>query len=127
MTDGLTAAEAARRLAEQGPNAIPEPKPDPIVAAIQAAAPLGAPATLLSELRGLGVKTVMVTGDAAATAKAVARSIGLECPVCPAGYRIPTATDVAKSAAGMVLTEPGLCGIVGCIEEGRSSFQRVMT
>jgi high-affinity K+ transport system ATPase subunit B len=98
MTDGLTAAEAARRLAEQGPNAIPEPKPDPIVAAIQAAAPLGAPATLLSELRGLGVKTVMVTGDAAATAKAVARSIGLEW--------IPTATDVAKSAAGMVLTEP---------------------
>jgi H+-transporting ATPase len=43
------------------------------------------------------------------------------------GIAMFTATDVAKSAAGMVLTEPGLGGIVGCIEEGRSSFQRVMT
>jgi H+-transporting ATPase len=30
MTDGLTAAEAARRLAEQGPNAVTEDKPHPI-------------------------------------------------------------------------------------------------
>jgi H+-transporting ATPase len=38
-----------------------------------------------------------------------------------------TATDVAKSAAGIVLTEPGLGGIVTAIEEGRSTFQRILT
>ena len=43
------------------------------------------------------------------------------------GIAVSSATDVAKSAAGMVLTEPGLGGIVACIHEGRSSFQRVMT
>lgn len=139
-------------------------------------------AALLSELRALGVKTVMVTGDAAGTAAAVARAIGLDGPVCPpgrisdnarpddyavyagvfpedkfrlvqafqraghivgmcgdgandapalrqaqVGIAVSSATDVAKSAAGMVLTEPGLGGIVACIHEGRSSFQRVMT
>jgi H+-transporting ATPase len=32
-----------------------------------------------------------------------------------------------KAAAGIVLTEPGLGGIVACIAEGRSAFQRVLT
>jgi len=35
------------------------------------------------------------------------------------GIAVSTATDVAKSAAGMVLTEPGLAGIVAAIKEGR--------
>jgi H+-transporting ATPase len=139
-------------------------------------------AALLAELRSLGVRTVMVTGDAPATAATVAQAIGLEGAVCPPG-RVPdtagpddfavyagvfpedkfrlvkafqrgnhivgmcgdgandapalrqaqmgiavsTATDVAKSAAGIVLTDPGLEGIVSCIKEGRSSFQRVLT
>ena len=43
------------------------------------------------------------------------------------GIAVSTATDVAKSAAGVVLTEPGLGGIVACIKEGRSGFQRVLT
>ncbi|MFZ0423318.1 MAG: HAD-IC family P-type ATPase [Xanthobacteraceae bacterium] len=43
------------------------------------------------------------------------------------GIAVSTATDVAKSAAGVVLTEPGLGGIVACIKEGRSAFQRVLT
>jgi H+-transporting ATPase len=43
------------------------------------------------------------------------------------GIAVSTATDVAKSAAGIVLTDPGLGGIVACIREGRSSFQRVLT
>ena len=43
------------------------------------------------------------------------------------GIAVSTATDVAKSAAGVVLTQPGLEGIVSCIKEGRSSFQRVLT
>jgi H+-transporting ATPase len=43
------------------------------------------------------------------------------------GIAVSTATDVAKAAAGVVLTEPGLGGIVACISEGRSAFQRVLT
>jgi H+-transporting ATPase len=43
------------------------------------------------------------------------------------GIAVSTATDVAKSAAGMVLTEPGLAGIVTAVEEGRATFQRVLT
>ncbi|HVW69095.1 MAG TPA: HAD-IC family P-type ATPase [Steroidobacteraceae bacterium] len=139
-------------------------------------------AQLLSELRKLGVQPVMVTGDAVTTAGTVARSIGLDGPVCPPGaipesvgpddfavyagvfpeqkfqlvkafqrrghavgmcgdgandapalrqaqmgIAVSTATDVAKAAAGVVLTEPGLSGIVACINEGRSAFQRVLT
>lgn len=139
-------------------------------------------ASLLERLRSLGVQTVMVTGDAPATASAVAHSIGLDGPVCPAaaipdhvapsdfavyagvfpedkfrlvkafqqsghsvgmcgdgandapalkqaqmGIAVSTATDVAKASAGVVLTAPGLEGIVTTIEEGRSVFQRVLT
>ena len=43
------------------------------------------------------------------------------------GIAVSTATDVAKSAAGMVLTEPGLAGIVAAIKEGRVIFQRIQT
>ncbi|HTV30009.1 MAG TPA: HAD-IC family P-type ATPase [Xanthobacteraceae bacterium] len=43
------------------------------------------------------------------------------------GIAVSTATDVAKAAAGIVLTEPGLGGIVAAIHEGRSAFQRVLT
>ena len=38
------------------------------------------------------------------------------------GIAVFTATDVAKSAAGIVLTEPGLGGIVTSIKEGRRTF-----
>ena len=137
---------------------------------------------LLEELRSLGVRPVMVTGDAASTAATVARAIGLEGAVCPAGdmpdsvapadfavyagvfpedkfrlvkalqrsghavgmcgdgandapalrqaqmgIAVSTATDVAKAAASMVLTDPGLGGIIACIKEGRSAFRRVLT
>jgi H+-transporting ATPase len=43
------------------------------------------------------------------------------------GIAVSTATDVAKSAAGLVLTEPGLAGIITCVREGRAAFQRVLT
>ncbi len=137
---------------------------------------------LLAELKTLSVHTVMVTGDAAATASTVARAIGLDGAVCPPGQiperadpdafavyagvfpedkfrlvkafqhdghavgmcgdgandapalrqaqmgiAVSTATDVAKAAAGIVLIDPGLGGIVSCIKEGRSAFQRVLT
>jgi H+-transporting ATPase len=43
------------------------------------------------------------------------------------GIAVSSATDVAKSAAGIVLTDPGLGGIVASVEEGRMTFQRVLT
>ena len=139
-------------------------------------------APLVSELHALGVRTVMVTGDAPATAAIVAHAVGLDGALCPPGtipegvrpenfavfagvlpedkYKlvkafqqgghtvgmcgdgandapalrqaqigiaVSTATDVAKSAAGMVLTEPGLAGIVAAVKEGRVIFQRILT
>jgi H+-transporting ATPase len=139
-------------------------------------------AKLVTELHGLGVRTVMVTGDAPATAAIVALAVGLDGAVCPPGpipdsvqpeqfavfagvlpedkYKlvkafqkgghtvgmcgdgandapalrqaqigiaVSTATDVAKSAAGMVLTEAGLAGIVAAVKEGRITFQRILT
>jgi H+-transporting ATPase len=139
-------------------------------------------AALVTELHGLGVRTVMVTGDAPTTAAIVAHAVGLDGAVCPPGpipdsvrpeqfavfagvlpedkYKlvkafqkggraigmcgdgandapalrqaqigiaVSTATDVAKSAAGMVLTEPGLAGIVAAVKEGRVTFQRILT
>ena len=43
------------------------------------------------------------------------------------GIAVSTATDVAKSAAGVVLIEPGLAGIVAAVKEGRITFQRILT
>jgi len=137
-------------------------------------------ASLIAQLTALGVRTVMVTGDAPQTAQIVAHAIGMQGAVCmpgsipadvrpdayavfagvlpeqkfalvkafqsggvtvgmcgdgandaPAlrqaqiGIAVSTATDVAKSAAGMVLTEPGLAGIVAAVREGRTIFQRI--
>ncbi|MGC9945370.1 MAG: HAD-IC family P-type ATPase [Bryobacteraceae bacterium] len=139
-------------------------------------------AALITELHTLGVRTVMITGDAAATAAIVARAVGLDGKVCPPGpipaavhpedfavfagvlpegkydlvkafqksghtvgmcgdgandapalrqaqmgIAVSTATDVAKSAAGIVLTKPGLGGIVASVKEGRVTFQRILT
>jgi H+-transporting ATPase len=139
-------------------------------------------AALITELHTLGVRAVMVTGDAAATAAIVAHDVGLDGKVCPPGpipadvrpeefavfagilpegkydlvkafqksghivgmcgdgandapalrqaqmgIAVSTATDVAKSAAGIVLTKPGLGGIVSSIKEGRVTFQRILT
>jgi H+-transporting ATPase len=139
-------------------------------------------AQLLSQLRELGVSTVMVTGDTATTARSVGRAIGIAGAVCPAGpipervtpeeyaiyagvfpeqkfrlvkalqqsghavgmcgdgandapalrqaqmgIAVESATDIAKAAAGVVLTTPGLGGIVSAVEEGRAVFQRVLT
>lgn len=139
-------------------------------------------AQIVSRLHAHGLRVLMVTGDAPATAAAVARRVGIEGPVCgpgsemararpeecavlagvlpqdkfrlvqglqaaghtvgmcgdgandaPAlrqahmGIAVAQGTDVAKAAAGLVLTEPGLGGIMSAIEEGRRAFQRVQT
>jgi H+-transporting ATPase len=43
------------------------------------------------------------------------------------GIAVSTATDVAKAAASMVMTEPGLGGIVFAVREGRIAFRRLLT
>jgi H+-transporting ATPase len=130
----------------------------------------------------MGVRTVMATGDAAATASIVAREVGLDGAICPPGpipdnvrpetfavfagifpegkydlvksfqgsghtvgmcgdgandapalrqahmgIAVSTATDVAKSAAGIVLTTAGLSGIVSAVTVGRLTYQRILT
>jgi H+-transporting ATPase len=63
--------------------------------------------------------TVGMCGDGANDAPALRQA--------QLGIAVSTATDVAKSAAGLVLTEPGLTGIVSAVTEGRIAFQRILT
>jgi H+-transporting ATPase len=66
-----------------------------------------------------GGHTVGMCGDGANDAPALRQA--------QIGIAVSTATDVAKSAAGMVLTAPGLAGIVAAVKEGRIAFQRILT
>ncbi|MGA3241710.1 MAG: HAD-IC family P-type ATPase [Bryobacteraceae bacterium] len=66
-----------------------------------------------------GGHTVGMCGDGANDAPALRQA--------QMGIAVSTATDVAKSAAGMVLTKPGLAGIVAAVKEGRVTFQRILT
>jgi H+-transporting ATPase len=66
-----------------------------------------------------GGHTVGMCGDGANDAPALRQA--------QMGIAVSTATDVAKSAAGMVLTEPGLAGIVAAVKEGRVIFQRILS
>ena len=43
------------------------------------------------------------------------------------GIAVNTATDVAKGAASVVLTEPGLTNIVALVQHGRRIYQRILT
>jgi len=63
--------------------------------------------------------TVGMCGDGANDAPALRQA--------QMGVAVSTATDVAKSAAGIVLTKAGLEGIVAAVKEGRSAFQRILT
>ena len=91
-----------------------------------AADPLGVYAAVLPEdkfrlvqrLQSTG-HTVGMCGDGANDAPALRQA--------QIGIAVSTATDVAKSAAGIVLTEPGLAGVVVAVREGRVTFQRILT
>ena len=130
-------------------------------------------------LRNLGVRVLMITGDALPTAVAVARDLEIgvracgrealtapdECDVfagvlpqdkftivrslqgssrvvgmtgdgvndAPAlkqaevGIAVDSAADVAKAAASIVLTRPGLGGVLAAVEVGRRIYQRMLT
>ena len=67
----------------------------------------------------VGDHTVGMCGDGANDAPALRQA--------QIGIAVSTATDVAKSAAGMVLTTAGLGGIVAAVKEGRITFQRIQT
>jgi magnesium-transporting ATPase (P-type) len=43
------------------------------------------------------------------------------------GIAVSTATDAAKSAASIVLTDQGLGGIIDLVENGRAVYQRILT
>ena len=43
------------------------------------------------------------------------------------GIAVKSATDVAKGAASVVLTDPGLIDIVTLVKQGRSIYQRILT
>ncbi|MCL6527325.1 MAG: plasma-membrane proton-efflux P-type ATPase [Thermaceae bacterium] len=138
--------------------------------------------SLIERLQQLGVRILMVTGDSAPTAQAVARQLGLgervgsrealesaealmqrdafaglypedkfrlvqtlqgaghvvgmtgdgvnDAPAlkqAQVGIAVESATDVAKAAASLVLTTPGLSGIVAAVEEGRRIYQRMLS
>jgi len=136
--------------------------------------------SVLASLRDLGIRVRMVTGDTEATARVVAKTLGIDGTVCgrdqiqnlsqdcavyagvfpedkfhlvqglqkrhrvtamtgdgvndaPAlkqaevGIAVSSATDVAKAAASLVLTEPGLGAVVSAIKTGRRVYQRMLT
>jgi H+-transporting ATPase len=140
---------------------------------------------LVQNLRDLGVRVVMVTGDGPATARAIATQVGIGDRSCPpemlrgdgirkdvqecdvfagvfpedkfrlvqalqeaghvtgmtgdgvndapalkqaeVGIAVATATDVAKAAASIVLTNPGLTDVVATVETSRRIYQRMLT
>ncbi len=139
---------------------------------------------LIRELSELGVRVVMVTGDDALTARAVAAQVGITGEPCPGevlrgldqsavpdctifagvfpedkyhlvqglqqagnvvgmtgdgvndapalkqaevGIAVASATDVAKAAASLVLTSPGLSNILDAVKTSRRIYQRMLT
>jgi H+-transporting ATPase len=73
---------------------------------------------VVKQLQAAGHVTGM-TGDGVNDAPALRQA--------EVGIAVSTATDVAKGAASVVLTEPGLANIVALVEQGRTIYQRILT
>ena len=73
---------------------------------------------VVKQLQATGHVTGM-TGDGVNDAPALRQA--------EVGIAVSTATDVAKGAASVVLTEPGLTNIVALIDQGRTIYQRILT
>ncbi len=138
-------------------------------------------ADLIAQIKRLGVRVCMATGDAEVTARAIGAQLGLGTRVCQAapealkhpeqcdlfarvlpedkhhivaalqqaghvtgmtgdgvndapalrqaelGIAVASATDVAKAAAGVVLTDPGLSGVLTVVRAGRQVHRRMLT
>jgi plasma-membrane proton-efflux P-type ATPase len=74
--------------------------------------------TVVKHLQAAGHVTGM-TGDGVNDAPALRQA--------EVGIAVSSATDVAKGAASVVLTEPGLTNIVALIGQGRTIYQRILT
>jgi magnesium-transporting ATPase (P-type) len=74
--------------------------------------------TVVEHLQAAGHVTGM-TGDGVNDAPALRQA--------EVGIAVSTATDVAKGAASVVLTEAGLTNIVALVEQGRTIYQRILT
>ncbi len=73
---------------------------------------------VVQQLQAAGHVTGM-TGDGVNDAPALRQA--------EVGIAVSSATDVAKGAASVVLTEPGLTNIVALVEQGRTIYQRILT
>ena len=66
-------------------------------------------AALVAALRGLGVRTVMVTGDSAVTAAAIARKVGVEGEVAaPEAIRGENRVGLPSTRTTRITSEPGV-------------------
>jgi magnesium-transporting ATPase (P-type) len=74
--------------------------------------------TVVKHLQAAGHVTGM-TGDGVNDAPALRQA--------EVGIAVSSATDVAKGAASVVLTESGLTNIVALVEQGRTIYQRILT
>jgi magnesium-transporting ATPase (P-type) len=74
--------------------------------------------TVVEHLQRAG-HVVGMTGDGVNDAPALRQA--------EVGIAVSNATDVAKGAASVVLTDEGLAGIVTLIEQGRIIYQRILT
>lgn len=74
---------------------------------------------LVKALQKEGKEVIGMTGDGVNDAPALKQA--------QVGVAVSSATDVAKAAASLVLTNPGLSGMITAVETGRSVYQRLFS